>query len=344
MSQSVTTISTPYPSSKGGGGGGSTNTQVKSRPSLRRPKVAIVEAVEAEAKAAKGLVISTCSSSSTSATKVSSHQVAASSTTSLAQREEAEGAENEPASTAAAAATEKIPHQSKTTSGASSVPASSEDYSKLRCSSVTTEELAEREKAKSARRQNRCPDYPGLAFGAAMGFGSDTMMKFNIIKNELHNIMRSQLKRVDGEVVALSERIKLFDENLEKSEAYIKVATTTLAEAVQLEMERKEREGEDSQDDSALSQFDAQMALLEGKLLQAKVLAEESAASAAAAFSSDHSLNLSPEELSAQNTSLAPSTGSDVNMATISPSSPAPNRQFTKSSDMTSSEEITAGE
>jgi len=342
MSQSVTTISTPYPSSKGGGGGGSTNTQVKSRPSLRRPKVAIVEAVEAEAKAAKGLVIST--SSSTSATKVSSHQVAASSTTSLAQREEAEGAENEPASTAAAAATEKIPHQSKTTSGASSVPASSEDYSKLRCSSVTTEELAEREKAKSARRQNRCPDYPGLAFGAAMGFGSDTMMKFNIIKNELHNIMRSQLKRVDGEVVALSERIKLFDENLEKSEAYIKVATTTLAEAVQLEMERKEREGEDSQDDSALSQFDAQMALLEGKLLQAKVLAEESAASAAAAFSSDPSLNLSPEELSAQSTSLAPSTGSDANMATISPSSPAPNRQFTKSSDMTSSEEITAGE
>ena len=64
---------------------------------------------------------------------------------------------------------------------------------------MTTEELAEREKAKSARRQNRCPDYPGLAFGAAMGFGSDTMMKFNIIKNELHNIMRSQLKRVDGE-------------------------------------------------------------------------------------------------------------------------------------------------
>ena len=145
-------------------------------------------------------------------------------------------------------------------------------------------------------------------------------------------------------VLNFSERIKLFDENLEKSEAYIKVATTTLAEAVQLEMERKEREGEDSQDDSALSQFDAQMALLEGKLLQAKVLAEESAASAAAAFSSDHSLNLSPEELSAQNTSLAPSTGSDVNMATISPSSPAPKRQFTKSSDMTSSEEITAGE
>ena len=84
------------------------------------------------------------------------------------------------------------------------------------------------------------------------------------------------------QVVALSERIKLFDENLEKSEHYIKIATSTLAEAVQLEMERKEREGDDEEDDSALSQFDAQMALLEGKLLQAKVLAQESAMAAAA--------------------------------------------------------------
>merc|ERR1711962_55524 len=134
---------------------------------------------------------------------------------------------------------------------------SGNDFADLICSSKRTEEINEQEKKKQQRREKRCPDYPGLAFGAPMGFGSDTMMKFNIIKNELHNIMRSQLKRVDGEVVALSERIMLFDENLEKSEAYIKIATSTLAEAVQLEMERKEREGEDSQDDSALSQFDA---------------------------------------------------------------------------------------
>ena len=76
----------------------------------------------------------------------------------------------------------------------------SNEFSDLRCSSVRTEEIAEREKARQISRQNRCPDYPGLAFGAPLGFGSDTMMKFNIIKNELHNIMRSQLKRVDGEV------------------------------------------------------------------------------------------------------------------------------------------------
>ena len=49
--------------------------------------------------------------------------------------------------------------------------------------------------------------------------------RFNIIKNELHNIMRSQLKRVDGEVSAMSQRIKALDENLAKSEQYIKTAT-----------------------------------------------------------------------------------------------------------------------
>ena len=65
-------------------------------------------------------------------------------------------------------------------------------------------------------------------------FGSDTMMKFNIIKNELHNIMRSQLKRVDGEVSAMAQRIKALDENLALSEQYIKTATATLAEAVQV--------------------------------------------------------------------------------------------------------------
>ena len=82
-------------------------------------------------------------------------------------------------------------------------------------------------------RSNRSVDYPGLAFGSAM-FGSDTMMKFNIIKNELHNIMRSQLKRVDGEVSAMAQRIKALDDNLALSEQYIKTATATLAEAVQV--------------------------------------------------------------------------------------------------------------
>lgn len=66
------------------------------------------------------------------------------------------------------------------------------EWSKLRCTSERTEVVAERE----YRRQNRrCADYPGLAFGRSI-FSSDTMMKFNIIRNELHNIMKTQLKRV----------------------------------------------------------------------------------------------------------------------------------------------------
>ena len=44
--------------------------------------------------------------------------------------------------------------------------------------------------------------------------------------------MRSQLKRVDGEVTALSQRIKALDENLAKSEQFIKTATAALADAV----------------------------------------------------------------------------------------------------------------
>uniref|UniRef100_A0A8W7P0T8 Uncharacterized protein n=1 Tax=Anopheles coluzzii TaxID=1518534 RepID=A0A8W7P0T8_ANOCL len=64
------------------------------------------------------------------------------------------------------------------------------EWAKLRCTSERTEVIAEREH----RRQKRCADYPGLAFGRSI-FSSDTMMKFNIIRNELHNIMKTQLKR-----------------------------------------------------------------------------------------------------------------------------------------------------
>ena len=103
------------------------------------------------------------------------------------------------------------------------------------------------------------------------------LFRFNIIKNELHNIMRSQLKRVDGEVAALSQRIKALDENLAKSEQYIKTATAALADAVAMEVERRKNAGEDDIEDinanDPLSQFDAQMTILESKLLEAKYLA-----------------------------------------------------------------------
>ena len=150
-----------------------------------------------------------------------------------------------------------------------------EEWSKLRCGSLCTEELARKEKQKQLRqknRQNRCPDYPGFAFGSAM-FGSDTTMKFNIIKNELHNIMRSQLKRVDGEVKALSSRIKEFDKKLEESERLIREATTVLSEAVALQIEESKNRSEEDEKESDLSAFDQHVLFLEAQLREARIKA-----------------------------------------------------------------------
>jgi hypothetical protein len=152
-------------------------------------------------------------------------------------------------------------------------------WAKLRCGSLRTEEVAERERKKEERlknRQNRCADYPGLAFGSAM-YGSDTMMKFNIIKNELQNIMRSQLKRVDGEVNALSSRVKQLDKNLEQSEMYIRTATAALADAVSLQIEESKSlsDQQESQQDN-LSSFDQHVLFLEAQLKEAKLKASQS--------------------------------------------------------------------
>nr|7BJS_C Chain C, SD21996p [Drosophila melanogaster] len=64
-------------------------------------------------------------------------------------------------------------------------------------------------------------------------FSSDTMMKFNIIRNELHNIMNTQLKRAESEVAALNRRIQLLEEDLERSEERLGSATAKLSEASQ---------------------------------------------------------------------------------------------------------------
>lgn len=69
-----------------------------------------------------------------------------------------------------------------------------QELANLRCTSESAEVVAARE---ARRRQRRCADYPGLAFGTSM-FSSDTMMKFSVIRNELQNIMNQQLKRVSS--------------------------------------------------------------------------------------------------------------------------------------------------
>ncbi|XP_045467391.1 tropomyosin-1, isoforms 9A/A/B isoform X8 [Harmonia axyridis] len=141
-----------------------------------------------------------------------------------------------------------------------------EELSKLRCTSECTESIAERE----IRRRRRCADYPGLAFSSI--FSSDTLMKFSIIRNELHNIMKTQLKRAESEVAALNRRIQLLEEDLERSEERLATATAKLAEASQAadesERQRKILENRSLADEE-------RMDALENQLKEARFLAEE---------------------------------------------------------------------
>lgn len=118
--------------------------------------------------------------------------------------------------------------------------------------------------------------------------------------------MRSQLKRVDGEVSALSQRIKALDENLAKSEQYIKTATAALADAVAMEVENDEEDVNDP-----LSQFDAQMAILEGKLLEAKYLASK-ATSMSLPTSSSSQISSTPIKKSDESSSSSSDNNNQV--------------------------------
>ncbi|CAI6351770.1 unnamed protein product [Macrosiphum euphorbiae] len=76
--------------------------------------------------------------------------------------------------------------------GGSGVADDTELLAKLRCPSESAEVVAEREKR---RQRRRCPDYPGLALSSSV-FSTETGMKFSIIRNELHNVLKPQLRRV----------------------------------------------------------------------------------------------------------------------------------------------------
>jgi len=198
-------------------------------------------------------------------------------------------------------------------------------WAKLRCGSLSAEEVAERERKKAERqknRQNRCADYPGFAFGSAM-FGSETTMKFNIIKNELQNIMRSQLKRVEGEVNALSTRVKELDKNLEESEHYIRTATAALADAVALQVEEsKNRSDEKENQENNLSAFDQHVLFLEAQLKEAKIKASHSFQILEDCYQTQESLfpNSSPPPaapIPASSTSNFPSLESSSNLQPV---------------------------
>lgn len=142
-----------------------------------------------------------------------------------------------------------------------------EELSKLRCASVCTEVIAEREK----NRRQRCADYPGFAFGFSV-FSSDTLMKFSVIRNELHNIMKSQLKRTESEVASLTERIRTFEKRLEESEEQLFTTSCTLAEASQKASEcekfQQEIESTDDMENNRVS-------IIENHLSKARFIAEQ---------------------------------------------------------------------
>ncbi|XP_050523711.1 tropomyosin isoform X3 [Daktulosphaira vitifoliae] len=138
---------------------------------------------------------------------------------------------------------------------------------KLRCPSESAEVIAEREK----RRRKRCSDYPGLALSSSV-FSTETGMKFSIIRNELHNVLKPQLRRAESEVAALNRRIQLLEEDLERSEERLATATAKLAEASQAadesERARKVLENRSLADEE-------RMDALENQLKEARFLAEE---------------------------------------------------------------------
>ena len=146
------------------------------RPALRRPKIENVEAAEAAKEAAIR------AGAAVSLGQKSSSRNSSSPTTIL---EPKESAQNEAAINLSNQKAALSSHSSSSSS--INLEPVVNEFSDLRCSSVRTEEIVEREKARQERREKRCPDYPGLAFGAPLGFGSDTMMKFNIIP---YNIKR----------------------------------------------------------------------------------------------------------------------------------------------------------
>ena len=206
------------------------------------------------------------------------------------------------------------------------------EWAKLRCGSLTTEELVRQQQEREARRnrQNRCADYPGLAFGSAM-FGSDTTMKFNIIKNELHNIMRSQLKRVDGEVNALATRVKDFDRRLEVSAELIRGATVALAEAVAVQIEESKNSTEAAEsEESSLSAFDQHVLFLEGQLKEARLKAsisfqilEDCHRAQAALLQPPSSSSLSSSSISSSSSLSASSTLSPISSVSCEIASPS---------------------
>lgn len=133
----------------------------------------------------------------------------------------------------------------------------SDELERLRCSSVQTEQVIAERNRRNARQPSA--GYPGLAFGGSI-FSSSTLMRFRVIANELHNITNVQLKRAEGEVSALRNRINALEENLGREESELRQAS----HEVSLARMENQQEGDDGEEDGEMSLLDTQ--LIESKL------------------------------------------------------------------------------
>lgn len=132
-----------------------------------------------------------------------------------------------------------------------------DELERLRCSSVQTEQVIAERNRRNARQPSA--GYPGLAFGGSV-FSSSTLMRFRLIANELHNITNVQLKRAEGEVSALRNRINALGENLGREESELRQAS----HEVSLARMESQQEGGDGEEDGEMSLLDTQ--LIESKL------------------------------------------------------------------------------
>uniref|UniRef100_A0A131YX39 Tropomyosin 1 isoform E re08101p n=2 Tax=Rhipicephalus TaxID=426455 RepID=A0A131YX39_RHIAP len=135
--------------------------------------------------------------------------------------------------------------------------ADADELERLRCSSVQTEQVIAERNRRNARQPSA--GYPGLAFGGSI-FSSSTLMRFRIIANELHNITNVQLKRAEGEVSALRNRINALEENLGREETELRQASHEVSLA------RME-----SQQDEDGNEGDGEMSLLDTQLVESKL-------------------------------------------------------------------------
>ena len=126
-----------------------------------------------------------------------------------------------------------------------------DDLSTLRCESATTEDVA-------ARFRQRSEGYPGLSLGSA--FSSNTMMRFSVIRNELHNVMSVQLRRASADVASLTERVDSFQTHLESRGEELLAATKAVKETLE---ELKKEAQYDAFEDKIVSMEDIQRLMIE---------------------------------------------------------------------------------